>query len=117
MSISTPSYRGTHAEGFHIAILALVSHMVRPAATEAGLVALFPGIVAPVDLRHLRDIARAAAKRPVLVPDYGESWDGGVWQSWQPLPEGPTGFASSRVSVAPSGGRPRGCPAPRQHGR
>jgi nitrogenase molybdenum-iron protein NifN len=112
--ISTPSYRGTHAEGFHLAMLALVSQVVRPVPTEAGLVALLPGIVAPVDLRHLRDIARACGKRPVLVPDYGESWDGGVWQSWQPLPDGPTGLheiallGGAEAVVALGGVLPRG---------
>jgi nitrogenase molybdenum-iron protein NifN len=63
-----------------------------PAALEEDLVALFPSIVSPADVRQLRQLARACGRRPVLVPDYGESWDGALWSTWQSLPEGPTGL-------------------------
>ena len=92
LHVATPSYAGTHAEGFHRAVLELVRHTVAPAPRSRDLVAILPGIISPADMRHLRALARACGRRPVLVPDYGESWDGGVWQAWQPLPDGPTGL-------------------------
>ena len=114
MHVSTPSYAGTHAEGFHQTVRALVAHAVREAPRQSDLVALLPGIVSPVDMRHLRELAQARGMRPVLVPDYGESWDGGVWDTWQPLPEGPTGLpeiaslGAAGTVIALGGVLPRG---------
>jgi nitrogenase molybdenum-iron protein NifN len=114
LHVSTPSYAGTHAEGFHRTVLELVVQNVRAAQRERGLVALLPGIVSPIDQRHLRGLVRACGMEPILVPDYGESWDGGVWDCWQPLPEGPTGLrelarlGGAEVVIALGGVLPRG---------
>ena len=63
LHVSTPSYAGTHAEGFHRAVRALVERTVADAPRQEDLVALFPSIVSPADLRHLRELARACGKR------------------------------------------------------
>ncbi|MEB3270001.1 MAG: nitrogenase component 1 [Leptolyngbya sp.] len=90
--VSTPSYRGTHAEGFHQTVRELIARFVKPLAREAGLVAVLPGLLSPADLRDLRDLISLTGHTPILLPDYGDSCDGGVWQGYEPLPDGPTGL-------------------------
>lgn len=92
MQVATPSYAGGHAEGFHRTMRALVDACVRPAPRQAGMVALLPGLLSAADLRALRALANDCGVRPVLLPDYGDSADGGTWEAWQALPEGPTGL-------------------------
>jgi len=93
--VSTPSYQGSHVQGFHAAVAALVQHVAEAHAPE-GTVALFPGMVSPADLRHLRELVTACGHEPLLVPDYAESLDGPTLSAWTPLPAGGTPVAHLR---------------------
>ena len=86
--VSTPSFKGTHAEGFHAAVRALVESLA--GATPSGArsdpllqkprLAVFAGMVSPADLRHLRDFCAAWGEATItLVPDYAETLDGPSW--------------------------------------
>ncbi len=91
--VSTPSYKGTHADGFFATVRALVESLALP--PRAGLnaptpPALFAGMVSPADLRHLRDFAAAWDTPVTLVPDYSETLDGGSWSDYERLPAGGT---------------------------
>ncbi len=96
--VSTPSFKGTHAEGFHAAIRALVETLaIEPVGAEAASemegfppVAIFPGMVSPSDLRHLRDLCAAWKTKVTLVPDYSETLDGPSWSDFERIPEGGT---------------------------
>jgi nitrogenase molybdenum-iron protein NifN len=105
--VSTPSFKGTHAEGFHAAVRALVETLagtatpetgnVHPATTKAPL-ALFPGMASPADLRHLRDFCVAWGEGTItLVPDYAETLDGPSWADFVRMPEGGTTIAELRA--------------------
>lgn len=100
MQVATPSYAGGHAEGYHRTVRALVDASVRPAERQEGLVALLPGLLSAADLRSLRSLAAECGVRAVLLPDYGDSADGGTWEAWKALPDGPTGL----VELARLGG-------------
>jgi nitrogenase molybdenum-iron protein NifN len=58
VNVSTPSYQGTHMQGFHNAVLATVAGLAGEGAGKdqpmKRSVNLFPGMVSPADLRHLR---------------------------------------------------------------
>src|SRR5271166_3834244 len=54
--VSTPSYRDTHAEGFHAAVRAVVETLAQSGPPER-LVNLLPGMVSPADLRYLKEVA------------------------------------------------------------
>ena len=56
--VSTASYRGSHIDGFHDAVSALVDQLATEALPHAGL-NLLPGMVSTADLRHLRELCRA----------------------------------------------------------
>jgi nitrogenase molybdenum-iron protein NifN len=90
--VSTPSYSGTHAEGFHRAVKATVenflNHSQKPFSgmirkDAKGLINLFPGMVSPADLRYLKQIMSGFGLSHVMLPDYSESLDGGLWSEFE----------------------------------
>ena len=87
--VSTPSYAGTHAEGFHAAVRALVHRLAEEGPKHQG-VNLLPGIVSPADLRHLKSVLRDFGLAPITLCDYSDTLDGPVWAEYQKLPKGGT---------------------------
>jgi len=95
VSVSTPSYRGTHAEGFHETVRALVAGLslreeLSCAPSAGAPLALFSGISSPADIRHLKDILEWWGLEGTLLPDYSETLDGPSWADYERLPEGGT---------------------------
>ena len=94
VSVSTASFRGTHIDGFHNAVRALVEALVSPSATPpttaTGPVALFPSMVSPADLRELKRLAASFNLPLTLLPDYSETLDGPSWADYEKLPSGGT---------------------------
>ncbi|HNW42819.1 MAG TPA: nitrogenase component 1, partial [Opitutaceae bacterium] len=92
--VSTPSFKGTHASGFHAAVRAIVTALAgteSPGATAESRLAIFPGMVSPEDLRHLRDFCAAWGEDAItLVPDYSETLDGPSWADFIRTPPGGT---------------------------
>jgi nitrogenase molybdenum-iron protein NifN len=100
---STPSYRGTHMDGFHEAIYAAISKLCESA--DSGEISKTPprinlisGFVSAEDIRELhailKDFTSASDSETgaayTLLPDYSESLDGPSWESYQKLPQGGT---------------------------
>jgi nitrogenase molybdenum-iron protein NifN len=91
--VSTPSYQGTHMQGFHAAVRATVTELTRYASDEentAPFINLFPGMLSPADLRHLKQIVADFGLRAMMLPDYSKTLDGGLWRTYQRIPEGGT---------------------------
>jgi nitrogenase molybdenum-iron protein NifN len=102
--VSTPSYSGTHIDGFHDAVRAVIEQMAEPgtapAAYRGSFVNLFPGLVSAEDLRFLKEVA-ADFKLPVtLFPDYSETLDGESMDKYKKIPEGGTKLAALRASAS-----------------
>jgi nitrogenase molybdenum-iron protein NifN len=104
--VSTPSYRGTHIDGFHATVRALVETLVGTPAAPSQIsnlkskisppVALFPGFVSAADLRHLRELGTAFGVPLTLVPDYSDTMDGASWAGYEPIPAGGTSVGEVR---------------------
>jgi len=120
--VSTPSYRGTHMDGFHDAVKALVEQLGRAAVPAAGFgsvslpdarrgetprepagedacatkprINLFPGMVSAADLRHLKEILADFGLNYTLLPDYSESMDGETWEQYEKIQSGGTPLAA-----------------------
>lgn len=93
--VSTPSYQGTHMEGFHAAVRALVQALATDNSVDnAPSVNLFPGMVSPADLRHLKEIVADFELNATLVPDYSETLNGPLWTEYQRIPRGGTSVAA-----------------------
>jgi nitrogenase molybdenum-iron protein NifN len=87
--VSTPSYSGTHAEGFQATIRAIADAFAAGGPRE-NTVNLLPGIVSPADLRHLKGIVRDFGVEPIVLSDYSDTLDGPTWSEYERIPQGGT---------------------------
>lgn len=89
LTASTPSYQGTHADGFHEATAAAVRGLAKP-KTKGNHINIFPGMFSPADLRYLKSVLNAYNTNYVLLPDYAETLDGSSWSEYKRIPDGGT---------------------------
>lgn len=87
INVSTPSYRGTHMDGFHAAVSAVVKASARK-APRGKHINIFPGFVSPADLRQIKSIIESFGISYIMVPDYSLTLDGPEWDSYHRIPEG-----------------------------
>ena len=86
---STPSYQGSHIDGFHEAMRATVEKIAEEGPKQ-NLLNLFPNMVSPADLRHVKEIMKDFNIPYVMLPDYSETLDGGPWGEYHRIPKGGT---------------------------
>ncbi|MCU7551126.1 hypothetical protein OCK74_18545 [Chitinophagaceae bacterium LB-8] len=94
---STPSYQGSHMDGFHHAVTATVSALARKGKT-GGHINIFPGFISPEDIRHLKDILSDFGIPYVLFPDYSDTLDNPHWKEYQLIPEGGTSVGELKLT-------------------
>lgn len=92
VAASTPSYQGTHINGFREAVYSLVRRFsYKPFLPEnQNSINLFPGLWSPADLRHLKEIVSSFGIRYTLLPDYSDTLDNPVWNDYKRIPSGGT---------------------------
>jgi nitrogenase molybdenum-iron protein NifN len=90
--VSTPSYRGTHMDGFHGAVQAVVEGISNNFSDAASnrQVNIFPGMVSTADIRLLKEIFKAFYISFVMLPDYSDRLDGVLWSEYQTIQKGGT---------------------------
>ncbi|KOR28004.1 nitrogenase, partial [Achromatium sp. WMS2] len=102
--VSTASYRGTHVDGFHSAVRALIAQLA-VAGSPGNHITIFPGMVSAADLRYIKEICAAFGLPLVLMPDYSDTMDGATWSQYEKIQEGGTSLSaiattgSSRASI------------------
>jgi nitrogenase molybdenum-iron protein NifN len=89
VQVSTPSYRGTHVDGFHLAVRALVQALAHGGPRQRHL-NLFPGMVSPADLRYLKEIITDFGLPFTMLPDYADTLDAPIAKDSDCLPTGGT---------------------------
>lgn len=95
--VSTPSYSGTHMDGFHGAVKALADQLCVEKTPDTGRVNLMPGLVSPADIRHLRELCLAFGLTPTILPDYSQTLDGPALLEYENIPSGGTKLADIRA--------------------
>jgi nitrogenase molybdenum-iron protein NifN len=115
VQVATPSFRGTHMDGFHGAVRALVEQLATAGAVPSGAegraakdgessvragINLFPGMVSAADLRHLKEIVADFDLPATLLPDYSESMDGETWEQYEKIQSGGTPLAAIAATGA-----------------
>ena len=80
--VSTPSYQGSHCEGFHRAVKAVVERLAQ-GGPMGNHVNLFAGMISPEDIRNLRDVFTDFGLETMILPDYSDSLDGGIWRQYE----------------------------------
>jgi nitrogenase molybdenum-iron protein NifN len=109
VTVSTPSYSGTHMEGFHATVRAVVDQLAVAAAgtpsgaVEAGVtrsvgraINLLPGFVSPADIRYLKEIMEDFAVPGTILPDISDTLDGPAQEDYLKIPAGGTPLAAIR---------------------
>ena len=95
VSVSTPSYQGSHTDGFHRAVKAVVEKLAQ--AGPAGKhINIFSGMISPEDIRHLKDIFTYFGLEATLLPDYSDALDNGIWSQYEKNIEFGTSIESIR---------------------
>ncbi|MDW7771448.1 MAG: nitrogenase component 1 [Desulfobulbaceae bacterium] len=89
INVSTPSYDGTHMEGFHGAVAAAVAQMAE-GGPQTKTVNLLPGFVSSADYRHLQEIMDDFGLDSIMLPDLSETMDGPALLEYEKLPRGGT---------------------------
>ncbi len=102
VAASTPSYSGTHADGFHAATCALVNALAETDAAQAGRadVVCFPNMVSPADLRYLKEVLADFGLCHVLLPDYSETLDRPIAGEYERIPKGGVPISAIRGAGA-----------------
>jgi len=93
--VSTPSYAGTHTEGYRAAVTALVDALAEEGPKHDAINVL-PGMFSPADLRYLKELFRDFGLEMILLPDYSITLDGPTWTEYHNIPAGGTPIESIR---------------------
>lgn len=72
---STPSYEGSHIQGFSNMMTGFMKYMAQKTGTPNGKVAIFPGWVNPGDDRELKRIASLMGADYIYFPDHDGTMD------------------------------------------
>lgn len=115
--VSTPSYKGTHVDGFHNAVLSIISALAekrvkfeddsssinkikeeQECIVHGGHINIFPGMVSCEDLRYLKEIFTTMSTPFVMVPDYSVTLDGSPWREYHKIPDGGTTVQAIRTT-------------------
>jgi nitrogenase molybdenum-iron protein NifN len=91
--VSTPSYEGTHSEGYWAATRAVVQRYAAPVERHSGINVIVPHI-SPADIREIRRILDLMGVGYALVPDYSMTLDRPFGGSYQKIPPGGTATSS-----------------------
>jgi nitrogenase molybdenum-iron protein NifN len=95
IAASTPSYQGSHIDGFHEAVASAVKSIAE-GGEKGDHLNIFPGFVSPEDLRQIKTILEDFGIHYILLPDYSETLDNPIWDSYHRIPEGGTPIESVR---------------------
>jgi nitrogenase molybdenum-iron protein alpha/beta subunit len=107
--VATPSYCGTHAEGFAATVRALVAQLAEP-GPRGEHVNVFAGMFSPADLRYLKEIFTDFQLPATLLPDYSETLDGPTWEEYELIPRGGTPLEAVRRTGRAGQHRIHACP-------
>ena len=87
--VSTPSYSGTHMEGLHDAVRAVVDFLAAPGPATAS-VNLLPGFISPADTRYLQEVLHDFGLAATILPDISDTLDGPALRRYEMIPAGGT---------------------------
>lgn len=89
VNVSTPSYSGTHMEGFHAAIREVIAK-VSEGGPRTETINLLPGFVSSADYRLLTEIMADFGLACTLLPDLSETMDGPALLEYEKIQGGGT---------------------------
>ena len=89
VTVSTPSYSGTHMEGFNAAVKAVVEQLTNQRDANDSI-NLLSGFISAADIRYLKDVCCDFNIEATILPDYSDSLDGPALNDYPLISEGGT---------------------------
>ncbi|WP_414470416.1 nitrogenase iron-molybdenum cofactor biosynthesis protein NifN [Methanobacterium sp. ACI-7] len=96
--ISTPSYSGSHVDGYDKAVKSLVENLARPEG-DNHKINIIPGIVSPADIAEIKDILRELNVESIFLTDTSESLNAPLTDDVSFLPDEGTKVEEIRDSA------------------
>ncbi len=96
VNVSTPSYSGTHMEGFHGAIYEIIRQRAK-GGPKTATVNLLPGFVSSADYRLLKEIMTDFELDCTMLPDLSETMDGPALLEYEKIPAGGTPLSAIKA--------------------
>ena len=87
---NTPSYVGSHINGFFNMMMGFMNYLTAKTGTSNGKTAIFPGWVNPGDIRELKRIAKLMEVPAVFFPDQSGVLDAPMNGKYEMYPKGGT---------------------------
>ncbi|MDC0335874.1 nitrogenase [Pseudodesulfovibrio sp.] len=103
VEIATPSYSGTHTDGWHGAVRSLVEQLCTTRFSNTNRVNILPNMVSCEDVRHLKDICRDFGIGSTILPDISETLDGPTLEDYVKIPSGGTTIQEIKEMSGASG--------------
>ena len=99
--VATPSYGGTHSEGFWATTRAVIAHYAKPCREHTRINIIIPNI-SPADIREIKRILDLFGMEYTLIPDISMTLDRPYGGEYQKIATGGTSPADiSRMPGAP----------------
>ncbi|MEJ2716524.1 MAG: nitrogenase component 1 [Deltaproteobacteria bacterium] len=89
VNVSTPSYSGTHMEGFHATVRAVVDQLARHEPGNRNI-NLLPGFVSAADIRDLKEVIADFGLPATVLPDLSLTVDGPAAETYEKISPGGT---------------------------
>jgi len=96
VNVSTPSYAGTHMEGFHGAVASVAEQMAE-GGPVVETVNLLPGFVSSADFRYLREVMDDFGLNITMLPDLSETMDGPALLEYEKIQAGGTPLSAIKA--------------------
>ncbi len=96
VNVSTPSYSGTHMEGFHEAVYQVVSQRAA-GGSATRTINLLPGFVSSADYRWLMEVMADFGLDCTMLPDLSATMDGPALLEYEKVPTGGTPLAAIKA--------------------
>ncbi len=91
--VSTPSFAGTHMEGFNAAVREIVTQLATE-STPNETINLLSGFISTADIRYLKEVCNDFGLDATILPDYSDTLDGQALNDYPLIPEGGTPLAA-----------------------
>lgn len=100
VQVSTPSYNGTHMEGFHNAVAATIEALTVDATCKSSRINILPGLISPADIRYLKEIVTDFGHEAIILPDISDTMDGGAAKRYHKIQPGGTSIGDIQTMSA-----------------
>ncbi len=97
VQVSTPSYNGSHMEGFHNAVASVVDSLATEDEARPHTVNILPGFVSPADIRYIKEIIADFKLDATILPDLSETMDGPAAKTYEKIQSGGTPLSAIKT--------------------